>query len=593
MSYRHKKIIAQLALILLLSFIIAPAALGDDNSSTPPIEDEGGMFEKAIAGLINALVSVIEHLQSMPGDGKLKPMEQLIFNADLKNNNLVINTDDQTGPFNNHEWDLLNTWYIGISFFVMALALVAVVATSFKMMAAAMNPLLRSEAVGSMWRWFLALFIIAGAPLFVWLCFEFNDWLVSGFVWVSEKVITNYSTLNSFSMNSDFIQSIRTGSVLGTAIVKLAFAGLNLYLNILYIVRFYVLVVLFVFAPIMAWMWALNKNVHASTVWVGEVLSNTFMQASHALTILVFLTFTDKGTMGDNWLTLLIGLLVILPITEMLRNSMQGLFARFAGVNEEKWAGRAMLGMTGLGAIAGLGNVGKATFGGLTGGNMTSGFGPGSGAGSSGITNNTQPSSGVTNSVSSQSPIFTGNMGNITSSSTQPGISTGNTATIGSSTYSQNQSGIFVPGTSSSNNSASQNNSQNQSTKIPGITKSASGQVSNNIGSRVGGAIGGAIGLTMLGRGGEKFARGGAAIGGAVARGVTSSTKMGKEVYSQVKQGNSVGEAMKNVTGGQSTKQSLGRAASFVGTQTFAPNQTRNLVNNWVTKDNPDGFRYR
>jgi hypothetical protein len=566
MSGKNKKAITTLVLMLFLSFLIIPAAFGEDNSGSPAIKDEGGMFERAVAGLINALVSVIESMQTI---GKLKPMDELIFN-----------TNKDTGPFSNHEWDLLSTWYIGVSSFVMILALVAVVATSFKMMAAAMNPLLRSEAVGSMWRWFLALFIIAGAPIFVWLCFEFNNWLVDGFVWVSEKVTTDLSTLNSFSMDSEFIQSIRTGSILGTAIVKLAFAGLNLYLNILYIVRFYVLVVLFVFAPVMAWMWALNKNVHASTVWVGEVLSNTFMQASHALTILVFLTFTDKGTMGDNWLTLLIGLLVILPITEMLRNSMQGLFARFAGVNEEKWAGRAMLGMTGLGAIAGLGNVGKATLGGLTGGTVTPGLGPGSGPGSSGMAGGSQSSSGMTTP---------------STASFQPGISmgnvAGNTATMGGTTYTQNPAGIFVPGTNST--SENKNNSQSQDTGIPGVARSASGQASNSIGSKLGGAIGGAMGATMLGRGGEKFVKGGAAVGGAMARGITSSAKLGKKVYSQVKQGNSVGEAMRNMTGGQSVTQSMGRAASFVSTQTFAPNQTRNLVNNWVTKDNADGYRYR
>ncbi|MTI84399.1 MAG: hypothetical protein FH756_10940 [Firmicutes bacterium] len=558
MSSKQKKIITHLVLVLFLSFLITPIAFGETGSL--PIEDEGGMFERAVAGLINALVSVIESLQTL---GKLKPMDQLIFN-----------TNEDTGPFNNHEWDLLGSWYFGVSSFVMILALVAVVATAFKMMTAAMNPLLRSEATGSMWRWFLALFIIPGAPVFVWLCFVFNAWLIDGFIWVSEKVATDVSTLGSFSMGSDFIQSIRTGSILGTAVVKLAFAGLNLYLNILYIVRFYVLVVLFVFAPIMAWMWALNKNVHASAVWIGEILSNTFMQASHALTVLVFLTFTDKGTMGDNWLTLIIGLLVILPITEMIRNSMQGLFARWAGVNEEKWAGRAMLGMTGLGAIAGLGNVGKATLGGFAGASASSGLSPGSMPGSSGATGGIQSSSGC-----------------ITSASASPQPNIGNTATMGSTTYSQNPSGIFVPG-NSTNNTTNQNNNQDQS-KVPGITKTSSGQTSNNVGSKIGGAIGGAMGVTMMGRGGEKFARGGAAIGGALARGTTSSAKLGKEVYSQVKQGNSVGGAMKNITGGQSAAQSMGRAASFVGTQTFTPNQTRNLVNNWVTKDNPDGFRYR
>lgn len=582
MCAKQKLAWIMLLIIIMMSVIMPVAALAESVGDDPaqPVQDKGGMFERAVAGLVDALVSVIEQLQSF---GKLKSMNELVFNAD-KNGKTISHS---YGPFNDHEWNLLNTWYMGTTGGIAMMALVAVIATAFKMMAASMNPLLRSEAVNSMWRWFMALFIIAGAPLFMWLVFYFNDGIVEMLVQVGQKVNADVSSLDNYSMNGDFIKSITTGSVLGTSIVKLAFAGLNLYLNMLYIVRFFVLAVIFVFTPIMAWMWALNKNVNAAAIWLGEVLSNAFMQTSHALTLLVFLTLTGNGTMGDNWLALIVGLLVILPITEMLRNSVQGLFAKMSGVQEEKWAGRAMLGVTGLGAIAGLGSLGKATFGGMAGGGMAGSITPPSGPGMT-----PGGPAGATAGISSGSGQIENGMNFIQGNMSSPGGTPGATvATMGTTTYGQRHSGIFAPGFQDNRQAAPASDSQN--VVAPAITKATAGADTQNIGSKIGGAIGGAVGLPMMGRGGEVFARAGAVVGGAVTRGAVTGAKLGKEVRTRMKDGKNFGEALKTVTGAQTVASSLGRATAFVGAQTFTPQTAGHLADKWTTSTSADGFRYR
>ena len=48
----------------------------------------------------------------------------------------------------------------------------------------------------------------------------------------------------------------------------------------------------------MAWLWSLNKNVNAVQVWLGEILSNLFMQSAHAFVFLILLSLINVGVSG-------------------------------------------------------------------------------------------------------------------------------------------------------------------------------------------------------------------------------------------------------------------------------------------------------
>ncbi len=84
----------------------------------------------------------------------------------------------------------------------------------------------------------------------------------------------------------------------------------------------------------------------------------------------------------QDFLTTIIWTIAALSIAEMIRNSIQGLFARLYGFNETGVAQKAVGAIAGIGALFGLANVMRATAGGHGGG---SGGGHGSGGGDGGI----------------------------------------------------------------------------------------------------------------------------------------------------------------------------------------------------------------
>jgi hypothetical protein len=243
-----------------------------------------------------------------------------------------------------------------------ALCFLAVLAISVKFMTAGTSPKRKAEARESAWRWLFAVLFIAGAPALIRVLFCLNAAFVDAVSQIGNGISIYH--LGSVSVGSPdapsgLIQSIRTGSVLGTALVQLLFAGLELHLNIVFIVRKWVLAAFYIFTPIMAWLWVINKNVNAAAVWLGEVLSNTFLHSAYALAFALILTFMDPEH-PTNWLALLVGCLSAMAIGGVFRNSLQGLWTRLAGVDEEGIGARA-LGMLGLGGVAALPRLMSAT----------------------------------------------------------------------------------------------------------------------------------------------------------------------------------------------------------------------------------------
>ncbi|MFZ5592532.1 MAG: hypothetical protein ACOY81_12100, partial [Bacillota bacterium] len=156
--------------------------------------------------------------------------------------------------------------------------------------------------------------------------------------------------------------TLQTGSVLGTAIVKLAFLGFWIYLNIIYVVRKLVLTGLLCAFPFLIVAWSVNGNVPALTIWLGEVGSNAIMPVAHALMLCFILGITDVSKAAEgSWLTALVAIYTFFPLTEMLRNSYQSLFARWAGVNEAGIAGGVLGSVLGVGGLL---RVGRAAFAG-------------------------------------------------------------------------------------------------------------------------------------------------------------------------------------------------------------------------------------
>jgi hypothetical protein len=153
----------------------------------------------------------------------------------------------------------------------------------------------------------------------------------------------------------NFIDAIQTNNVLTTALVKLAFVGLMVYFNFLYTIRKFVLIAMLVVVPIVVWSWSITGYNKGVGLVAGEIISNAFMQSSHALVLSVYAVLVSPGVSTDFsvWWAQLFGLIALIPTSKVLRELFMG-FLKFLGVNEEFYAGLAMAGFSGMAAIAGL-----------------------------------------------------------------------------------------------------------------------------------------------------------------------------------------------------------------------------------------------
>lgn len=357
-----KKIAFVLAVVLVFSFAAAAYAeeqksyweKATDFSSNPLVEaqqqqqqivDKGGPFERIVATLLDVPINMAKAMVS--SIAKLKPINELVFGHEL---------------WSEKEANFIRTWYWALTGVCLPFFLIVIISTGFKLLYGSLNPGARAEAIESIWRWFGAMALILIAPLATDLLLKTTWILVDGIKIAYEHVAATVGlsgTINDWgkeTFSGDI--NIHTGSVLGTAIVKVFFVGIWWWFNIIYLIRKFVLTAMLCFTPLMALFWALNRNVPAFAIWLGELGSNALMPVAHALVLCMILGIVDVKNVSDGtWFQVLVAVMTFVPLTEMIRNSIQGLFVRWAGVDEAATAGRVTAAALGFGGILSLGRL--------------------------------------------------------------------------------------------------------------------------------------------------------------------------------------------------------------------------------------------
>ncbi|MGB9791117.1 MAG: hypothetical protein ACPLTR_00890, partial [Thermacetogeniaceae bacterium] len=302
---------------------------GTEESYTP------GPFEKVLAAPIEGLAFVIEKLFH------ITPENELIFNHDDSGKKV----NKGVGPFDEEDWDRLVKWYTLTAGFVGILMAFSFVVSGYRTMISPIaNPSKQADAKLDLLHILMAVFIVMSALLIFHILADLNDWIVDFFY--AATVAKTGSLPNAMSLSQDY------SGTLGGALVRLAFIGIRFYLNFLYVIRKFVLAAILVLTPFFAFSWAAGRNSQPIGVWIGELTSNVFMQAAHAVTLSLYFTMfaSEKGM--PFWVPI-VALSALIPIAEVVRNLLQG-YLKWLGVPEEKWAGKVFGAMTGMGAVAGL-----------------------------------------------------------------------------------------------------------------------------------------------------------------------------------------------------------------------------------------------
>lgn len=312
------------------------------------IESENGsIFEKIIGKTLAAIATGIKNFSyKVLG---FKSLDTLIFNKGTGGTDVLLEG----------EWyNTMRLWFNRMRSITLPLVFVAVIITGFRFFKAAKNPRAREDAMEALLRLVFSSIIILFAPAFVSTLIKLNNYLVDSI----SALLGNSSIDQAVGLSPSMLDNIKTGSPVLTGFVILLLAGVELRINIMFFMRMFTITVLYIFTPFVAVLWAMEKSVNAAGVWLGEIISNIFMQFSYAFVFMVFLVFVPYMGVGGS----IISVLVIVSVAEMIRNSVQNLWTRLSGLDEAsssfKIAGA-------FGAIAALPMLGKtiaSQFGGLS-----------------------------------------------------------------------------------------------------------------------------------------------------------------------------------------------------------------------------------
>lgn len=289
--------------------------------------DDGGIFEKIIAQMIGGIAETVFDLTTNED-----------LNMGFKNYDELIFAQNSTdvSPFTEKQWDSMMVWYKIMSAIAGSLILIVVVVTAFKIIISGYSIEQRNEAKDSLMRLFFGAVATIFAPLFVKFLLFLNNRLVQMLVGYSNGSLDEL-------LGNNVITNISTGNAIATAIVIALFAYLFFKLNVKFIIRQFTILIFTLFTPIVSIMWMLNKRTIGASIWFGQILINVFMQFIYAFLFLIYMQFLPQA---GGWAVSILWAMMILPIADVLQNTLQNLISRVAGINNDELANRGM-GMAG------------------------------------------------------------------------------------------------------------------------------------------------------------------------------------------------------------------------------------------------------
>ncbi|MHB8927091.1 MAG: hypothetical protein ACYC9Q_05405 [Bacillota bacterium] len=353
-----------------------PGALPGDiaPSKNVDVPDSGGSFGFGLDYLLSLpFRGLARAIMAIPG---FQSIDQLVFNESSPGHP----APEMGGVFYNDEWNrLIVPWYKRFLAIALAPELIAVVIMilGYRTVLNSGNPRQMVSMQETAWNILAGLMLVVFGPLLLSQLLALNSAIV-GFV---KGALAGQGLVHAGQ--SITLGAIQTQSPLLDSLIQLAFAGLMLQLNFMYLVRKFVLAVLIVIMPIVGWAWVSRSTRTPMLILLSEVVTNALMSASHAIVLAVYFALTqyDGAGMFSTWWAKLFGLVLVIPVAALLRRMIAG-WLNILGINEEKWAA---LGALGIGGLVGLSHVVGGTvgaFGGMVGNTVTNGSHVMRGAGS-------------------------------------------------------------------------------------------------------------------------------------------------------------------------------------------------------------------
>jgi len=315
---------------------------GEDVPRGPGIPDLtpgdmlSGLMALPIRGLARALTWA-------GGAFKFRDISELVFGQPDRPETMEVVTSE--------EWTkVVQPWYRRMFYVATAPSVIGtvVLVSGYAVALSTANPRSLANVTGRFWDIACAAMLVGAGPTIVKLLSDLNVALVNMVRYGLEAQGIDLAGLTMGRL----INQASTGSALLDAMIELAFAGVMLQINLIYLVRKFVVCVLLILMPLVAWAWAFRGTRTPVLIALSEIATNSLMNFSHALVLGFYLTLLKYDGTGifNTWWGKLFGVTLIIPVSALLRRMIAG-WLNFLGIDEERWAGLAAAGFGGIVAI--------------------------------------------------------------------------------------------------------------------------------------------------------------------------------------------------------------------------------------------------
>lgn len=246
----------------------------------------------------------------------------------------------------------------------------AILLSSLKVGLKAHSPQAKTDFWTDIYMWVFSAFFIAGFWYLFSALMDANQALVQE---LAKTLIGKNINLQGFSIIAG-----AGGFQASDVLVFLAEWGLALYLNIIYISRKLIIILLVAMSPFAAYSLLFAKTRSFFGTWIKELIGNIFLQSMHAIILFMFCMIASIMNGGPGAMVFKLGMIIMfIPITGMLSKWLN------LGDSSTKIGSAAT--MMGAGAIGGAMMLMKGTPAMVRNGNAQGGFGSlGGGMGASG-----------------------------------------------------------------------------------------------------------------------------------------------------------------------------------------------------------------
>ncbi|MFC5450659.1 hypothetical protein ACFPOG_20615 [Paenibacillus aestuarii] len=285
----------------------------DTKDALGKAKDEAGIMEGFLIGRVQDLFS-IGGINSIPNLVFGNPYKVWTDNPDSQNVYYNLFYEKEFNTFIKPLIRMFGACYVSF-------VAISIMIASLKLGLKAYSPQAKADFWTDVQMWVISAFFMGTFTWFLEVMFGLNEGITQTVKNIAENTMgvkVNDVSIIAFAKSQGLFSNI-TG-LLGNLLVMLAEWVLGAYLNIIYVARKIIIILLIIMAPVAAISLLYAKTRSFFGQWLKELAGNIFMQSIHAIVLAVM---AGLSSLGAGMILKLGMLLMFIPITGMISKWLQ------------------------------------------------------------------------------------------------------------------------------------------------------------------------------------------------------------------------------------------------------------------------------